>query len=615
MTRYALAVAAILGAVSPPAPAASDGARPSVVMLLLDTTRADRFGSWGSGVMTTPVLDRLAAEGARFTRHYANSHATRPSMPQIVTGRYFHPSILRPFEPDSHPRDYPFLEADPGARLLTDVVRAAGFHLAGVTAHPWVDPKSAMGKAFHRLDYVEAPPKRGHADGREVVDRAIGLWDDRPADRPTFLYVHLLDVHTPRWLPGAQPDFLPDGAPWQERFRTNGEPRFGAERRRWEFTDARDFSARDRDIYQALYDTLLRHMDAQVGRLVDHIRRSDPDLERTLIVVLADHGEQLGEEGRLKHGDSLHDAVQHTPFIALGAGIAPGQEVGAFTENVDIAPTLVDLLRIEVSPGTFDGRRLFDRGGRVPEAHHRRPAVYYAWSDYQAVRTSRWLLRVDPPGAPLSRCRGGETTLWRLGSGGKRTIVRDERRIRVLQAKVAKRLAARERRLEEGLRAQPTEPFFVPVEQWRISEPEVITCVPVDGPPRADDLSASGWLLVREGLVVTDGVPPALRVTLTVPDGTYAVAVGVRPLGWLWRIPGLFDRALDGLHGDRAERFVPLGEAQASGRRLRVEVPPSAAEGQRIVNLRLTPIGAQPKAAPTIDREHEERLRTLGYVE
>lgn len=614
MTRYAIVVAAALGAGLPPPSAASDAPRPSVVMVLLDTTRADRFGSAGSGVMTTPVLDGLAEEGARFTRHYANSHATRPSMPQIVTGRYFHPSILRPFEPDSHPRDYPFLAADPGARLLTDVVRAAGFHLTGVTAHPWVDPKSAMGRAFHHLEYVETPPKRGHADGREIVDRAIRLWDDRPADRPTFLYVHLLDVHTPRWLPGTQPDFLPDGPPWHERFGKNGEPRFGAERRRWEFTDARDFSPRDREVYRAFYDTLLRHADTQVGRLVDHVRRSDPDLEHTMIVVLADHGEQLGEEGRLKHGDSLHDAVQHTPFVVLGAGIAPGQRVDAFTENVDIAPTLVDLLRMEVPAGTFDGRSLFGPDGRVAEAR-RRPAVFYAWSDYHAVRTKRWLLRVDPPGAPLSRCRGGEATLWRVWAGGERTVVRDERRTRVLRAKLAKRLAAGERRLERGLHTQPTEPFFVPVEQWRVIDPDVISCVPIDGGVRAEDLASPGWLLVREGLVVMHGSPPALRITLTVPDGTYAAAAGVRPLGWLWRVPGLFDRALEALRGDRAERFVPLGEAQASGRRLQLEVPPAAAEGQRIVNLRLTPVGARPKAAPTIDREHEERLRTLGYVE
>src|SRR5262245_8143810 len=308
--------------------------RPSLVVVLMDTTRADRFHSLGNEHETTPVLDQLAAEGAQFRRHYANSHATRPSLPQIVSGRYFHPSILRPFEPDSHPRDYPFLEADPNARLLTDLVRQADYELLGVSAHPWVDPNSVMGRAFHRLEYVEAPAKRGHAEAAEVVDRAIALWDKRPADRPTFLYVHLLDAHTPRWLPQKNPRFLPPDTPWRERFRTSGEPRFGQERRRWEVTDARDFTEEDRTVYRAFYDTLLKNADQELGRLLDRLRRDDPGLSRTLVVVLADHGEQLGEEGGMKHGDSLVDGVQHTPLIVAGAGIAPGQRVDTFTENV-----------------------------------------------------------------------------------------------------------------------------------------------------------------------------------------------------------------------------------------------------------------------------------------
>jgi len=604
----------LLGSLASASPlAAADP--PSIVFVLLDTTRADRLGSWGGEHETTPVLDQLASEGAQFVRHFANSHATRPSLPQIVSGRYFHPSILRPFEPDSHPRDYPFLQADPTSRLLTNLVRDGGFHLLGVTAHPWVDPKSLMGQAFHHLEYVEAPAERGHAGASEVVDRAIALWEGRPTDRPTFLYVHFLDAHTPRWLPGDAPEFLAPGAPWQARFGADGEPRFGAERRRWEFTDARDFTPRDREVYRAVYDTLLRHADGELGRLFARVRRDDPDLARTLIVVLADHGEQLGEEGRLKHGDSLVDGIQHTPLIVAGAGVTPGQRITTFTENVDVAPTVASLLDLRVPAGTFDGRSLIDPDGHVNAQASPRAAVYYAWSDYQAVRTKRWLLRVDPPGAPLARCHDGETTLWRLERDGERHRVHDERRIRVLREKLRRRLARGAERLDEGLRTQPTEPFFVPVEHWRVSDPGQITCIPVDGGVRREALSVPGWLLIRQGLVVLDGQANALTATLTVPDGTYEVAAGVRPLGWLWRLPGLFGRAEQALHDEHAESFVALGEARASSRRLEIVVPFTVGMGQRIVNLRLTPLGAGVKDAPVIDREHQERLRTLGYVE
>jgi arylsulfatase A-like enzyme len=596
-----------------PRPAEADP--PSVVVVLMDTTRADRFHSWGNEHDTTPVLDGLAADGAQFRQHFANSHATRPSLPQIVSGRYFHPSILRPFEPDSHPRDYPFLQPDPSARLLTDLVHDAGYQTLAVTAHPWVDAQSAMGRGFDRLEYVEAPPKRGHAEAAEVIDRALTLWEERSREHPTFLYVHLLDAHTPRWLPNKNPRFLSPDTPWKPRFGTNGEPRFGEERRRWEFTDARDFTSDDRTVYRAFYDTLLHNADQELGRLVAQLRKDDPGLEHTLIVVLADHGEQLGEEGGLKHGDSLVDGVQHTPLIVAGAGIVPGQRIETFTENVDVAPTIAALLNLAVPPGTFDGRSVIGPDGRALTDAAPRPAVYYAWSDYQAVRTKRWLLRIDPPGSPLSRCRGGEVTLWRLGPNGERTRVDDERRIRALRDKVQRRLARGATRLEEGLRAQPAEPFFVPVEHWSVADTQQITCVPIDGGVRREELATPGWLLVRGGLVVADGDARPLEVTVTVPDGVYEVDAGVLPLGWLWRVPGLFERADGALHDEEAAKFAPLGEVTAVGRRLRVTVPAAVGASQRIVNLRLTPRGAGTKNAPSVDREHEERLRTLGYVE
>ena len=104
-------------------------------------------------------------------------------------------------------------------------------------------------------------------------------------------------------------------------------------------------------------------------------------------------------------------------------------------------------------------------------------------------------------------------------------------------------------------------------------------------------------------------------MTVAAPDGAYAVAVGVRPLGWLWRVPGFFSHADDALHDMEPAAFVPLGGAVAQGRRLRVQIPASAGQNQRIVTLRLTPQGAGTKAAPTVDEEQRERLRTLGYVE
>ena len=191
-------------------------------------------------------------------------------------------------------------------------------------------------------------------------------------------------------------------------------------------------------------------------------------------------------------------------------------------ENVDVTPTLAALLKLPIPPGTFDGRSLIDLDGRAVAPTDPRPAVYYAWSDYQAVRTKRWLLRVDPPGAPGSRCHGGEATLWRLGPNGERMLVHDERRAQSLRSKLDRRLTRGAARLEEGLRTQPTEPFFVSVQHWTVADTEQITCVPIDGGVRREDLATPGWLLVRDGLVVVQGDPQPLAVTVTVPVAVIA---------------------------------------------------------------------------------------------
>src|SRR5262249_48615510 len=148
-------------------------APPSLVFFLLDTTRADRLGAWGGPNPTSPQLDALAASGVRFAHHFANSHATRPSMPQVMSGRYYHQNILRAFQADDHPREFPFSRPAPPAVLLPRVLRDSGFQLIAVSAHPWVARESAFGEPFETFDLLPAEANHGHAGAAEVIDRAL----------------------------------------------------------------------------------------------------------------------------------------------------------------------------------------------------------------------------------------------------------------------------------------------------------------------------------------------------------------------------------------------------------------------------------------------------------
>src|SRR5262249_48300363 len=202
-------------------------APPSVVFILLDTTRADRLGAWGSPNPTSPNLDALAASGVRFAAHFANAHATRPSMPQLMSGRYYHQNVLRAFTPDDHPREFPFSREDPPAILLPALLRSQGFQTMAVSSHPWVAAESALGKGFDSFDLIPAPASRGHADAAQVVDHGLAAWQRRDRARPTFLYLHFMDAHMPRFLPGnGELRFPVPGYDWHSRFRPDGEPAF-----------------------------------------------------------------------------------------------------------------------------------------------------------------------------------------------------------------------------------------------------------------------------------------------------------------------------------------------------------------------------------------------------
>ena len=225
------------------------------------------------------------------------------------------------------------------------MLHQAGFESSAVSAHPWVAHKSAFGAPFDAFDLIAAPPERGHASANQVVDQAIERWRGRDRSRPTFLYVHFMDAHMPRFLPPGGLRFTQAGDD-DGRFRPDGEPAFDRSRRDWNRFDATDFLPADRRYFAAVYDTLLASLDAEIGRLLAAIRTDDPRLERTLVVVTADHGEELGEDGRIGHGDALADGVQHVPWIMAGAGVAVGRTVSRFTEHVDVLPTVLARLGV-----------------------------------------------------------------------------------------------------------------------------------------------------------------------------------------------------------------------------------------------------------------------------
>lgn len=591
---------------------------PSIVFLLLDTTRADRIGAWGHREAETPVLDDLARRGALFLRHHANSHATRSSMPQLMSGRYYHRNILGPFRTHEHPREFDFNRLDPTATLLPGVLRSHGYATLGVSAHAWVVPGSDFGRQFDSLELVPFGAAAGHGDGTQVIDRAIALWQARDPARPLFLYLHLMDMHMPRPLPEGIA--APDGHE-PDRFTPGGEPLFDRERRRWSRADARDFTDDDRRYFTYLYDQRLRYADQQLGRLLALIERGDPGLRKTLVVVTADHGEELAEDGRTDHTQSLADSVQHVPWILTGGPVRPGQRTTRVTEHVDVLPTLLSVLGLPTPPDVrVDGRGQVTPDGRLCRACGR-PAAHYAWEEYRGIRGGHHLLREERPASPRARCLGRQL-LYRVDDG-RRVLAPSQGRsaglARALHRKLSATLDGPERVFEATRYESARGSILMRPEFWRLDGEADLRCIPVDTETPRGVLREPGWIWTDRGMAHGGAHNGALRVRVRLPDGEYevdlaAVATPTPPwfLGYGRWLRKSFLTEMPGT-------FVPLGRARAEGGWLRVDVPPAAAEGYHVVGLRTTPAGVSPRAFGSdgggTESEQVKRLRALGYVQ
>jgi arylsulfatase A-like enzyme len=609
-----VAVAVLAAVVALPAPLRADPRYPSVVFLLLDTTRADRFGAWGHDGDTTPVLDALARRGARFVRHYANSHATRPSMPQLMSGGYYRDNILSPFQVDAHPREMSFARRDPSP-LLPAILGAAGFATAGVSAHTWVSPDSELGRAFDHLELLPFTAEEAHGDAAPLVDRALALWRARDPARPLFLYVHFMDTHIPRRLPEGAPLHPVPGYDWRARFRPNGEPAFDRARRGWDRYDASDFTAEDREHYAAVYDTRLHHADTQIGRLLAGIEADDPGLRHTVVMVTADHGEELGEDDRIEHPASLAEGVQHVPLIVAGGPVATGQRCDGLSEHVDVVPSLAALLGLGLpNAAVVDGTAWFE-GGTLRGSCGRRTA-FHAWEDYRAVRTPHYLLVEHPPNGIEARCHGAQQ-LYRVDALHRRLVTGSatERRRRSLGRVLHDRLDAPERRYRTGRYDVPPVPFLVRTDFWSVDPATALRCVTIDEETSKSALLEPGWFATGRGLALTALPADPVAVRVEVPPGTYAVDAATTPVApapWFRGVSRWRRRAFQ---SETPSEYVPLGTHDGTGGQLRVDLKADVLVRRHVLGIRLSPPGATPTTPGGVDREQEERLRALGYVQ
>jgi len=440
--------------------------RPHVVVVVLDTTRADLLSAYGHEVRTSPNLDGLAREGALFTRAYSTDFWTLPAHASLFTGRY--PSEHGATSESNH---FPDL-----APTLAGSLAASGYRTAAFVANPWLSRANGFDRGFQRFEESWRGKKpEGHHDRDCVESASRFIRTQARAGRPFFLFVNINLPHLP-YRPSTEA--LHAVAP-----RPRSIERVRAARDvvgMWEYLGGA-FALDDEDfaILRDLYRGELRSADELLGTLVEALRAAEI-LDDTLVIVTSDHGENIGERGMIDHLLSMYETTLRIPLVIR---YPERFEAGAVRDDlvslVDIAPTVLEVAGVEGVETS--GRSLLDPEAAAPGfvvAENERPlnAIELMASNYPDFDTAS----VDGPMRTLLTDR--YKLIWKETRGVELyDLVDDPEELRDLQA-------AKPELRDELLRE---------LQAWRAARADRVPAPPAPAPQlgeAAEQLRALGYL-------------------------------------------------------------------------------------------------------------------------
>jgi arylsulfatase A-like enzyme len=373
----------------------ASAAAPNVLLLLVDTLRADRLGCYGAAPSPSPTLDGLATTGMVFEESIAQSAWTLPSVASLFTG--LHPrshgvvGVAADGAVPALAADEPRRSRDPS--YLADVIptlaeraQRAGVTTVGVSANPLVSVGTNLARGFETFVEFGLEGSPGTWRSADEINQAFLEWVERNGRFRFFAYLHYMDVHDPY----APPEAFRPAAPAGVRPRiARGEIHELARRIALGTGDAP--TPAELDHLRDLYDAQIRHWDAALRSLLDGLAATGMR-ERTVIVVTSDHGEEFLEHGRLKHGTQLYEELVRVPLVLSGPGVRR-RRARELVQGIDVFPTLAGLLGAD-APGRLPGRNVLLPGAAAAAVSETR---FGAGPDGRAtelvaLRTADWKL-------------------------------------------------------------------------------------------------------------------------------------------------------------------------------------------------------------------------------
>ncbi len=445
----------------------------NVVLLTLDTTRADRLGAYGHEGIETPAIDRLAAEGALYERCYTPVPITLPSHLSILTGTY-------PAYHGVHENNGFYVAEE--LTTLAEILQDQGYDTAAFVGAFPLDSQTGLDQGFDlyddnypsSLEQGKHPALQGFFDERpaaEVVRPALEWLGRRDRD-PFFLWAHFFDPHQPQIPP----------SPYRERYA------------------------------HSLYDGEIASVDETIGRLLAALEKQGV-LDRTLVVLTADHGEGLGDHGELTHALLLYSSTIRVPLIIRDPRDLTPRRIQEPVATVDILPTILERLGLEV-PAAVQGD-LLPRSDDDPTPRrtiHTETlygALIHGWSPLERLTVEDWML-IHGPSPRLYRVDEDPGELHDLAGG-------DPERLAAIQ----RRLVQRRRELAAG-GVEAREESMSPEKQARLA---ALGYLGSSGGIDVEDLEVSSELPdpheaiaafreMNEGKRLSDSGPPSIAVAV-----------------------------------------------------------------------------------------------------
>jgi arylsulfatase A-like enzyme len=365
----------------------------NVILIVIDTLRADHLSCYGYARATSPSIDRLAAEGALFERAIVQKPSTSPSVATILSGTYPYTHgiyTVRDWLPDK-------------VLTLPEMLRSRGMRTGGVVTNVNLSRAFNFQQGFD--DYIEVGTTEGPSDSAPATKAALE-WIEENRDEPFFLYLHYLDPHAPYTPP---PPFRGtfDGDALSDRYHGPEPPIGPTYLGEIHKESVIENGSRDVDLYVQRYDEEILYVDSAIGRLLERLRVLGLE-ESTLVVLTSDHGESLGEHKFFfGHGHvPFEDNVRVPLILWYPPGVAGGQRVGTIVESVSIVPTVLDALRVDY-PVRFEGPSLWRHLPAGAGADREAVAFIEVRKTKEtlmnSIRTDRWKLIHNPAGIDLAR--------------------------------------------------------------------------------------------------------------------------------------------------------------------------------------------------------------------